>query len=156
MSRARALAPFVAALSFLLTSGLSLGETESFTVIVHPSNPAGPMSRAEVSDLFLRRATQWDSGPRVRPVNLLPRSPLRQAFSQAIHRKSLAGERAYWQRQIFTGRGVPPLEVTTEDDVLDYVAANPGAVGYVSRGKLDSRVRELEIRDIELGAGGSP
>jgi len=143
-------------LSVGATAGETAGGTGDYSVIVHPSNSVGAMSRAQLSDLFLRRATRWGNGQRVLPVNLVAQSSLREAFSQTINRKSVAAERAYWQRQIFTGRGVPPVEVASEEDVLAYVAKNPGAVGYVSRGRITAEVRELEIRDAEPAASGTP
>jgi hypothetical protein len=40
--------------------------------------------------------------------------------------------KSFWQRQIFSGSGVPPQERASDEEVLDFVRANPGAVGYVS------------------------
>lgn len=149
MSRVLLRISILGAVAALLTAGLSAGETASFSIIVHPSNSVGAMKTAEVSRLFLRQSTRWESGQRALPVNLVAQSPLRQRFTREINQKSLAAEKAYWQRQIFSGRAVPPLEVASEDDVLDYVAKNPGAVGYVSRGRITEQVRELQIRDAE-------
>jgi hypothetical protein len=52
---------------------------------------------------------------------------------------------AYWQQQIFSGRGVPPLELSTETAVVEYVRAHPGAVGYVSAG---ADIRGLKVVEV--------
>jgi hypothetical protein len=40
--------------------------------------------------------------------------------------------KSYWQQLIFSGRGVPPPELDTEEEVIRYVGRHPGALGYVS------------------------
>lgn len=156
MSRRLLRSAIVGAVAVLLGTGLRAQEPVSFRVIVHPTNPVGSLSRGEVSRLFLRQATRWQTGQRVMPVNLIAQSPLRQAFARQIHHKSLPAERAFWQRQIFSGRGVPPVEVATEQEVVNYVARHPGAVGYVSIAGLTAEVRPLEIRHTEASPNGAP
>jgi hypothetical protein len=53
---------------------------------------------------------------------------------------------SYWQQAIFSGRSVPPLEKASDAEVLAFVRANPGAVGYVSGGAdLGASVKELTV-----------
>ena len=47
-------------------------------------------------------------------------------------RRSPAAVRNYWQQRIFTGRGVPPPELASEEAVIKYVTDHPNAIGYVS------------------------
>ena len=57
---------------------------------------------------------------------------MRQSFSQAVLGKAPAAVRSYFQQLLFSGRGVPPVEKGSDADVLAFVRANPGGVGYVS------------------------
>ena len=80
------------------------------------------------------------------PVDLSANSPVREAFSLAIHERDVNAVKSYWQRQIFSGRGVPPPEKASDSEVLAFVRANPGAVGYVSSGTaVGSGVKVLEV-----------
>ena len=55
--------------------------------------------------------------------------------------------KSFWQRMIFSGRGVPPVEKDTDEEVLSYVGANAGAIGYLSAGAaLSDDVKKLEIK----------
>lgn len=101
-------------------------------VIVHPSNPAATVSTAELEAMFLKRLDHWSDGAAVIPVDLPEQSPVREEFSRRVHQKPATAIEAYWQRQVFSGRGVPPVRQSTETDVIEFVAATPGAVGYVS------------------------
>ena len=118
----------------------------SLRVIVHASNPASSVDRDFVAAAFLKKATRWDDGQTIRPVDLPQVSPVRRDFSNNILRRSVSAVRNYWQQRIFSGRGVPPPELESEAAVAEYVAKNPGAVGYVS-GSVDlGRVKVLALR----------
>ena len=120
----------------------------NFRVIVHAANASGAMSRTEVSNLFLRKTRRWPDGRVVNPVDLPIRSRLRETFSRAVHRRSSESIGSYWRQQIFSGRSVPPPEKPTDAQVIRFVAANPGAIGYVSTSADISRVRVLEVRGL--------
>jgi ABC-type phosphate transport system substrate-binding protein len=103
-----------------------------FVVVVHPSNPSGTLSRKFVGEAFLKKTTRWADGDVIRPVDLLPDSPVRAKFSQDVLKRSVAEVKSYWQQIIFSGRDVPPPELPDDDAVLKFVAKNGGAIGYVS------------------------
>lgn len=114
--------------------GLEPQETSdiSFLVIVHSDNPIETLTPAAVSDLFLKEEMRWGDGTGADPVNLDSTSEIRNSFSHSIHGRSTANIQSFWQKQIFSGKGVPPQEVETEEGAVDFVRANRGGVAYVS------------------------
>ena len=46
---------------------------------------------------------------------------------------------------MFTGQGSMPKEFGSEADLLDYVEATPGAIGYVSRVNEKNSVKVLRV-----------
>jgi ABC-type phosphate transport system substrate-binding protein len=113
-------------------SGAPRAAAGDFMVVVNAANPQQSMPAAEISRLFLRKSTLWGSGERVMAVDLLEDSPVREKFSKAIHERSASAVKAYWQKMIFSGRDVPPPEKYSVAEVLAYVRANSGAIGYVA------------------------
>jgi hypothetical protein len=103
-----------------------------FRLIVHPRNPASQVSREFVTDAFLKKKTRWADDETLKPVDLKADSAVRRKFSQSILKRSVAAVRSYWQQRIFSGRGVPPPELESDDAVVAYVLKHRGAVGYVS------------------------
>ena len=103
----------------------------SFIVVVNSSNPTAALPRSAVALLFLKRAA-WSDGQRALPVDLREDSETRRDFTKLVHQKSIMAIRSYWQQQIFSGREVPPPEKRTDAEVLEFVRANPAAIGYVS------------------------
>jgi len=118
-----------------------------FTAVVNEANGVTRLSTVELSKLFLRKTSRWPSGIEVVPVELAE-ATVREAFSEGVHHKSVAAVRSYWQQQIFSGRGVPPVERASNDEVLDFVRATPGAVGYVAAGtSLGAGVKAIQVVD---------
>ena len=103
-----------------------------YKVIVHASNPATALRRAQLSQLFLKKALTWPNGRPVMPVDLGGHAAARQEFSRAVHGRDPGAIRAYWQQQVFAGRAIPPAEKRSEADVIAFVRSTPGAVGYVA------------------------
>jgi ABC-type phosphate transport system substrate-binding protein len=124
-------------------------EQPTFKVIIHTTNPTESLSKQELSKLFLKKVKQWkDWKETVLPVDLLDDSPVRQAFSETIHEREIASIKAYWQKKIFSGRGVPPEEKKSDEDVLKYVSENPGAVGYIAEATSIEAYEDVKILEI--------
>ncbi|RKH13184.1 hypothetical protein D7V97_06345 [Corallococcus sp. CA053C] len=119
----------------------------TYKVVVHPSNPVTEVSRSRLSQLFFKKSTQWDSGTTAMPVDLNDSSPVRAAFCDEVLKRSLPAVRAFWQQRIFSGRDVPPPELPSETEVLAFVRANPGAVGYVAVGTPTPGLKVVAILD---------
>lgn len=153
----------VAALCALATLGPPALATASpvapidFVVVVNASNPVASLSTAELSQMFLQKTPRWESGEKVMAVDLTEEAPARQAFSKAIHDRTTAAVKAYWQNMIFSGRDVPPPEKASAADVLAYVRTNPGGIGYVPAGTaLPTGVRAIKVAGMAAAATEPP
>jgi ABC-type phosphate transport system substrate-binding protein len=102
-----------------------------YRVVVHVSNPVARLTRAQVSQLFLRGVVVWNHRQPVLPVDQAPGSPVRRSFTKEVHRRTVASVQTYWQQQTFAGRGVAPPERASDTDVLAYIRRFPNAIGYV-------------------------
>ena len=99
---------------------------EEFKVIVNASNSIEKLSRDQAADLFLKKVTRWDSGKVVQVAEPAP-GPVRDAFYRKVAGKSPSAVKAYWNQLIFSGREVPPVAKTSDEDVVAFVHPNPGA-----------------------------
>jgi ABC-type phosphate transport system substrate-binding protein len=120
---------------------------DDFQVIVNAASPATEVERAEVARFFLRQSLKWSDGQAVLPVDQSSRSAVRDAFSRLVLKQPLPAVDTYWQRQIASGRALPPPVKTSDAEVLAYVAATPGAIGYVVGGlNLTPGVKLLRLK----------
>ena len=118
----------------------------AYLVIAHPDVPASTVDRKFVADAFLKKVTRWPHDQAIHPVDLVPGAPARERFTQEILRRSVAAVKSYWQQQIFAGRDVPPPELDSDEQVVRYVLAHPGAIAYVSGSAHVAGARILELR----------
>jgi len=116
-----------------------------FKVIVNSSNSSTKVSKTDLNAIFLKKMIKWSDGTPAVPVNQSKKSPVRDAFTTAVHGKSIAAVDSYWQQQIFSGRDVPPAEKTSDAEVVAFVKANAGAVGYVSDGAATAGVKVVSV-----------
>jgi ABC-type phosphate transport system substrate-binding protein len=123
-------------------------DAPTYQVFVNASNPVTEITRAEVSRWFLKQATKWPDGKVVVPLDQSSRSEVRAAFSTGIHKQSAQAIETYWQKQIFSGRTVPPFVKVGDAEVMAYVASNAAAIGYVSvAATLNPGVKVVKIKD---------
>ncbi len=73
--------------------------------------------------------------------------PVRDAFYRKVAGKSPSAVKSYWNQLIFSGREVPQVSKTTDDDVVAYVHANPGALAYVAADTDAKGVKTIELKD---------
>jgi ABC-type phosphate transport system substrate-binding protein len=117
-----------------------------YLVIVNAENPASSAERKFLSDVFLKKTTRWSGGQLIRPVDQNADSAVRRRFSEEVLERSVTAVRSYWQQVIFSGRDVPPPELSGDDTVLEYVKNHAGAVGYVSGGASTAGAKVLSLR----------
>ncbi len=142
MLRLRLVATALGVLGFALTASAQSG----FKIIAHPSVSTDSMSASEISDIFMKKTNKWPDGTATVPVDQMLDSSVRARFSEAIHGKSAGAVDAYWQKRIFSGRGLPPVTQGSSAQVVAYVRANPGAIGYVSSGTATAGVKVIALR----------
>jgi ABC-type phosphate transport system substrate-binding protein len=123
----------------------SLAEPEQFKIIVNPNNASDSVSRDFLRNVFLKKETEWH-GKTVRPIDLSAKQGVRAHFTKDVIRKSPAQLRAYWAQQVFSGKGVPPPEVDSPARVVEFVLANPGAVGYLPADADSGKAKVVSVR----------
>ena len=114
-------------------------------VIVNPSSAAASTTMAELKAVFLEKKTSLSDGSRVQPV-LLTRSPGYQDFSEHILGKTTSSLETYYRSMVFSGTGMLPKMLASDDQVVAYVAKTKGAIGYVSASANVTGVKVLKVK----------
>jgi ABC-type phosphate transport system substrate-binding protein len=121
-----------------------------FKVVVASANPVAAVGRVELAKIFLKSVTRWKDGREIAPVDQSGRSPVRAEFTRDVLEKAGMGRmsavESYWQQQVYSGRGVPPVVKASYAEVVAFVVANPGAVGYVGATADTTGVKVVELR----------
>lgn len=121
----------LACVGVLLVQPREVRAQDAYKVVVNSANPVNALSAADASKLFLRKQAKWPSGQPALPVDQGESSPVRKAFTKAVHGMDVPSVSSYWQELVFSGKGEPPAQKPSDAEVIAYIKANPSAVGYV-------------------------
>lgn len=115
-------------------------------VIVNPSVTGEKISRSQLAAVFLRETTRWGNGEPIQAVDQSTQSPARAAFSNDVLERPVAAVQVHWVRQLSNGGGKPPAVKKSDAEVLEYVGATAGAIGYLSQDfPTDASVRVVPV-----------
>lgn len=131
-----------------LASRVASGESPAFRVVVHTTHPANSIDTELLAMLFLKSTQVWPDGSPVLPIDQSMVAPVRRTFTEAVFRQPMSAVQAYWESQVAGGGPKPPLVRSSDRAVLEYVAAHPGAIGYVASAiVLNGSTKELRITE---------
>lgn len=115
-------------------------------VITNHSVASDTYRRRTVRAIFGMRINTWPDG---QPVTVF----VRKSDSQAhlVFCRDILGMLPYrltrnWDRLLFSGTGTIPEFVANDEEMLARVAETPGAIGYLTKEKLDDSVSVLEVK----------
>ena len=114
-------------------------------VIANPSVKSADISKSDLRDVFTGAASSLKDGSHVTPI-LLKGGPAHDAFLAAFIGKSDTAFRASWRSLVFSGQATMPKSVDSEAAMVDFVAHNPGAIGYIGKSTPHDGVKTLEVR----------
>lgn len=120
-------------LLMLLSVAAPAQETPMVEVIVSPTLATVTLDRSLLRALFTMRVRQWPDGSPVRVFVLPDDNPLSDRF----YREQL-GMYSYvlrnaWDRMVFTGTGLAPTVVRSENEMRELVRTTPGAIGFMRK-----------------------
>ncbi|WP_144395340.1 hypothetical protein [Pleionea sediminis] len=125
--------------TFLILSPLVRADT--LVVIVNTENSTNSMTKNQLIDVFMGKYVAFDNGSRAQPLDNIDPSEVKTQFYQKLVGLSLARVNAYWSRIKFTGRARPPLELDSNETVINYVTENTNAIGYIPKSQASSQVK---------------
>lgn len=122
------------------------GEGPPFRLVVNSANPVSSLSKDEASKIFLKKVEEWGDGTKIVPIDQAEESPIRADFCRWVHGRKLAAIRSYWQQAYFSGNRTPPPWMSSDESVLQFIATNPRAIGYVSAAvPLAANVKSVQL-----------
>ena len=114
---------------------------EELVVIVNADSGVEKLSRDEVINIFMGRYRKLPNGATAMPLDIDGESDERREFYRQLIGKSLPEVNAYWARLVFSGKTAAPADLATQRQVLERVARDPNAIGYVERKNLNRNVK---------------
>ncbi len=132
-----ALSGFLAGLlvSFQVVAGV--------VVIVNPGANITEITPKQAKSLFLGKAKKLPDGEKAKVVDQSKSSASREVFLKKVLKKSEKKLKAYWSKQVFSGKASPPKQLDDDAAVKSYVSSTAGAIGYIDSASLDDSVKPV-------------
>jgi TonB family protein len=113
-------------------------------IIANPNVKSDSISPAELKSVFLLERRTLHDGSVVSPV-LQKSGAAHDAFLRQYLERGNQEIEIYYQGLVFTGKGVMPKRVSSEAEVVAFVAGTKGAIGYVSSEISTNGVKILRV-----------
>lgn len=110
-------------------------------VIANPGLGADAISKEQAEALYIGKSTNI-GGVKVSVVDLADGEGARVEFVDKVLGKTEPQLKAFWSRQLFTGKGQPPKQVSSADAV-SHVTSNADGVAYVDSAAVPEGVKVL-------------
>lgn len=105
-------------------------------IIANKSNPNTSISAKEAKTLYLKKIkSKWpQSGEAIVPVSINGNNDVKNAFNDKVLGMSENDVNRHFVQLQYSSAAKPPAKVSSEADLIQYVASNPGAIGYALKG----------------------
>lgn len=127
-----------------LALGLSTASWAQLVVVVNPSNN-NSLDPKTIQRIFLGKEKKFPDGSETLAVNQVAENDIRQSFDESLLGRSSSQVSAYWSKLVFTGKGIPPKEVSSDAEVLALVAKNPSVIGYIDASSVTADVKVIDL-----------
>ena len=120
----------IALISSVTVSALTFAEVE---VIVHPSNGAA-LDKDSIQRIYLGKTRAFPGGGEAVAISLKEGSGPEGEFTKNVLGKSAKQLKAYWAKMVFTGKGTPPRQIDSAEEMVKLISTNPNLIGFVPAG----------------------
>ena len=92
------------------------------------------LTSKEVVQIFRNGRSLWASGEKVIIVLPSNKSDMAESVAKNLYGGSVTAMQKFWLALVFQGRANPPVFLQTEEEIVSYIAKNPGAIGVLPKG----------------------
>jgi ABC-type phosphate transport system substrate-binding protein len=132
--------------SLLAVAALALAaKGQDIVLVVNPAVTEASVSNEDAKNILLGNKAKWESAGNIKVV-LLSEGAVHEKAIQEFTQRTADQFDKFWKKQVFTGKGIMPAQVKTDADVIDYVAKNAGAFGYVAKASVTDKVKVLPVK----------
>jgi len=117
-------------LSLTLLSGWCRG-AEPVDILVNSAQAKEEVTLRELRAIYTMKQRLWSDGETITVFVLPEASVAHRDFCKKILGVFPRQLKSVWYRAVYTGTGVAPIEVKTEQELIERVSQTKGAIGYV-------------------------
>ena len=116
-------------------------------VIANVSVELNELSASQVRRIFSMRQISWPDQQAIVVYVLDNRNEVHQMFAKQVLGMFPYQLERMWNKLAFSGLGEKPNKVKNEQEMLEKIRQQPGAVGYVMFSSIDEGVKPIRMGD---------
>ena len=107
-------------------------------VIINAENPVTTMTNSQVKLIYLRKINKrWkELNKNIVPVDRKGDSEIRKSFLKEILQMTNDEMTRYFTEREYQNAEAPPVKLTTDNEIVEYVENNIGAIGFVNKNSI--------------------
>jgi ABC-type phosphate transport system substrate-binding protein len=129
-------------LCFILFAQLAWG----VEIIANSSVSIDSLSLASARSIFGMRQVKWPDNSHIQVFVLADTHPTHVALCKERLNLFPYQLRQSWDRLVYAGMAQAPTQVRNEEELVDKVAATPGAIGYIRKVKPNDAIKIIAIQ----------
>jgi ABC-type phosphate transport system substrate-binding protein len=135
----------------LLTSGCTLvfvsflntcPAIAQVAVITHKATSITSLDNDRLLDIYTLNTKNWGDGGKITLMEIKGDSPVKTRFYSALG-TSFNEMQKLWLKKQFSGKGLPPTAISSEQEIVEKVANTPGAIAYVNVESVSKNVKVI-------------
>lgn len=132
-------------LAILATSLAATNRAPNIVIIANPGIPVQEISREDLKSVFLCTKIALKGGGHVQPV-IEKGGPTHLAFLRSYLGKTDSALQTYYRSLVFSGQGLMPTTLSSDEEMVTFVGKTQGAIGYVESSVVKDGVKTLQVK----------
>ncbi|MDQ6902627.1 MAG: hypothetical protein M3139_06400 [Bacteroidota bacterium] len=130
---------------FLFFSAAVKSQATGLVALGNQSGVPPTMKLSELKSVLMGEKQRWENGNRVIIALMKTSTPIGKATSAKIYDMSGNELNKFWLALVFQGKAQAPNFFNSPNDLENFVAQNPGAIGILDKSFADPEIKSIII-----------
>lgn len=121
---------------------------DDFSIVVIGNNTGtNKMNEQALKGYFKGKYNKWTNNKTVIVALASSRHPKVELYSDLLYNKSFYAVKKYWYSLVFQGRNDPPYFFSTDQEIIEFVKLNPGAIAIVEKNSAIPENLKIQLNE---------
>ncbi|MDO9103747.1 MAG: hypothetical protein Q7U57_02170 [Methylovulum sp.] len=116
------------------------------SIIVNQTVPVAHYSLADARAIFTMQQRFWPDGEPIKVFVFADNNPIHKDFAKNNLNMFPHQLRRVWDRMVYSGTGTAPVQLDSEQEMIDKIAHTPYSIGYANGSPNNENIRVFELR----------
>jgi hypothetical protein len=130
----------------IIVSAMGSSSVNAAEIVVNQTVPSKQYTLVDARAIFMMRQRFWPNGEQIKVFTLSDTDLLHKDFVKNNLDMFPHQLRRVWDRMLFSGTGATPVQLDSEQEMIDKIANTPYAIGYLNSRPDNEKIRLFEYQ----------